>query len=65
MSDWKITGKDTDLVDKVAEIATLGLCPAPTTYEVTNKSTGDVKHVSAFSEKGVAEKISDGNFMKK
>ena len=60
MSDWKITDKSTTMVDYTAEVFTLGLAKAPTIYEITNKDTGEVKHVQAYSEKQVGEKIARG-----
>jgi hypothetical protein len=64
MGDWKITGKEKDVVDSLTEMVTLGFAPAPTIYEVTNTETGEVKHVTAYSEEGLGRKIADGKFNK-
>jgi hypothetical protein len=61
MSDWKITGKCSNS-SVIGEALTLGLYPRSYDYIVENTKTGEVKEVTAFSEKHAGEKIADGQF---
>ena len=60
--NWEISGQEKSGTDVIIEAVTLGLVPAPTTYEVTNTESGDVRHVTSYSRDSVGEKIADGKF---
>jgi hypothetical protein len=69
MSDWKVVDKDNHTLANMA----MGLCSGgislilgglPPTYEVENKDSGEIRHVTARTADELGSRISSGKFDK-
>lgn len=60
---WEIKNDGTNVVSSILSAMTLDLLSGGTkVYEVENEETGKIRHVRAYNEEEVGEKISNGDF---